>query len=76
MARADMTLKLDTAPLNKIVTVRCFAMDCANNTANRSHGESYGMCDYKHICMDENGRCRGYRKKEQGSQDGQEGSIG
>ena len=49
MARNTMTIRLDTADLDKLCKVHCMALECANNTANRSHGESIGLCNCKHV---------------------------
>ena len=37
--------------------LHCEALDCKHNTANRSHGESAGLCDYRHTAIGDGGMC-------------------
>ena len=57
MKANDIRVKFDIGELRKLVVIHCNAFACSHNTANRSHGESIGLCDYKHIVVDENGKC-------------------
>jgi hypothetical protein len=60
MAEMKMKVTLDLSDVTRIVQVYCTALDCDHNTANRSHGQSIGHCDFKHICIDEDGKCLAY----------------
>jgi len=60
MARTNMKITVDVSGLNILCQVRCMAIDCAHNTAQRSHGTSFGCCDFKHICMNSCGSCGEY----------------
>ena len=60
MAEMKMKVNLDLSDVTRIVQVQCMALDCEHNTANRSHGQSIGHCDYKHICVGVDGKCNAY----------------
>jgi len=40
--------------------LHCDALNCRHNTANRSHGESAGLCDYKHVTLSNDGTCEDF----------------
>jgi len=59
----NMKVKIDLSDMVRLVQVQCWALKCLHNTVNRSHGESAGLCDYKHICINDLGACRAYTHK-------------
>ena len=61
MAKSHMTLTLDISSLNALCQLYCQALDCAHNTAQRSHGTSIGHCDFKHLCLTSGGNCKSYK---------------
>lgn len=60
MTELKLKVNLSLEDVTRVVSVYCMALHCEHNTAQRSHGQSIGHCDYKHICVSKDGKCRAY----------------
>lgn len=63
MAGMNLKVNMDLSEMASVVQVVCMAMDCNWNTANRSHGQSIAQCDFKHICLTNEGKCGSYLRR-------------
>lgn len=57
---AKIKIGLDTSSIDALAKLNCFAMGCKHNTAQRSNGDDGGHCDYKHVSLDNHGKCTMY----------------
>lgn len=55
--RPRFRLELATPLPEEAVHLVCHCIKCRHNSARRSGGKSIGLCDYRHVWLDSDGKC-------------------